>query len=211
MFSKFFKKKTAPVKQLEHPKELKKGDMMQMIDSFALPPELKGQTLHVIDINTYQYEYENETEFVVKGDSGTSLFVTIENDDGEEYVNFNLKIRRKDVEKLFDMDQFADIFDSEELTEITRIGDIEKFSRWTTDKYIQDGHPSTAYYYNKDYRGKTVPKHVEEGGEPCECISLIDSSDSFAVNIEVWDDGETDVFLCLRRPLTDVEDLFPGS
>ena len=211
MFSKLFKKKTAPVKQLEHPKDLQKGDMIQMIDSFALPPELKGQTLHVIDINTYQYEYENETEFVVKGDSGTSIFVTIENDDGEEWVNFNLKIRRKDVEKLFDMDNFADIFDSEDLTELSRIQDVDKFSRWTTTRYKQESHPSTAYYYNQDFRGKTISKYVEDGGEPCECITLSDSEDEFAVNIEVWDDGETDIFLCVSRPLTDIVDLFPGS
>jgi len=211
MFSKLFKKKTAPVKLLEHPKDLKKGDMLQMIDSFALPPELKGQSLHVISVNTYQYEYENEFEFVLKGDGGTSIFLTIENDDGEEWANFSIKIQRQDVDDLFGLDQFADIFDSEDLSEITRQKEVAGFERWTTDLYKQQSHPSTAYYYEKDYRGRSVPKHVEEGGEPVEVICLSDPEEDFCVNIEVWDDGETDVSLTLSRPITDIVDLYPGN
>jgi hypothetical protein len=211
MFSKLFKKKTAPAKQLDHPKDLKKGDMIQMIDSFALPPQLKGQTLHVIDVNTYQYEYENDFELVLKSDSGGSVFLTIENDDGEEWANFSIKIQRKDVEDLFGLDQFAEIFDSEDLTTVKRINDVDKFERWTTTEYKQSSQPSTGYYYNQDYRGKTVPKDVEDGGEPVECIDLSDDDDDFSINIEIWDDGETDVSLTLSRPMSDIVDLFPGN
>lgn len=211
MFSKLFKKKTAPVKQLEHPKDLKKGDMLQMIDSFALPPQLKGQMLHVIDINTYQYEYQNDTEFVLKGDTGSSIFLTIENDDGEEWANFSIKIQRQEVDELFDLDKFAEIFDSEDLTDITRVNEVAKFERWTTSHYKQQSHPSTAYYYNKDYRGQQIPQHVEDGGEPVECIDLADAEQDFAISIEVWDDGETDISLTLSRPMSDIVDLFPGN
>lgn len=211
MFSKLFKRSTTPVKSLEHPKDLQKGDMLQLVDSFALPPELKGQTLHVIDINTYQHEYQNDTELVLKGDSGTSLFLTIDTEDGEEWATFNLKIQRNQVEQLFDMDQFADIFDSDQLTELTRINTIEQFNRWTTEHYIQNAQPSTAYFYNQDFRGQSISKYVEDGGEPCECISLSDANDNFAINIEIWENGETDVFLAISRPLTDIVDLFPGQ
>lgn len=211
MFSKLFKKKTAPERQLTHPRDLQKGDMLQLIDSFALPPELKGQTLHVIDINTYQYEYESETEFVIKGDSGTSIFLTVENDDGEEWVNFSIKIQRQDVDELFTLDQFAEIFDSEDLVSIERVNEVKGFERWTAASYVQGAHPKTAYYHKQDYRGRKLPQYVEDGGEPLEYINLQDPDDMFSLNIEIWDDGETDVSLTLTRPLTDVVDLFPGD
>jgi hypothetical protein len=211
MFSKFFKKKAAPIRVLEHPKDLVKGDMLQMMDSFALPPQLKGQTLHLVDVNTYQYEYANEYEYVLKGDTGGSIFLVVENNDGEEWANFSLKISRNDVENLFGLDQFAEIFDSEDLVTIKRIKDVDGFERWTTDTYVQESHPSTGYFYEADYRGKTVPKDVEDGGEPVECINLSDPDDSFSIGIEVWDDGETDISLTLSRPLSDIVDLFPGK
>jgi hypothetical protein len=211
MFSKLFKKKSAPQRNLEHPKDLKTGDMLQMIDSFALPKELKGQTLRVTDVNTYQYEYENDFEYVLKGDTGRSIFLTIENDDGEEWANFSIKIQRQDVDDLFTLDKFADIFDLDELVTIARVNDVDGFERWTTTSYTQKSQPSTGYYYSKDYRNMQIPKHVEDGGEPVECIDLEDADGSFAINIEVWDDGETDISLTISRPLGDIVDLFPGN
>lgn len=211
MFSKLFKKKQAPVRKLSHPKELQKGDMLQLIDSFALPSSLKGQTLHVTDVNTYQYQYESETEFVLKGDSGLAIFLTVENDDGEEWANFSIKIQRQDVDDLFTLDQFAGVFDSEDLVELERVEDVKDFERWTAANYKQSSQPSTAYYYNQDYRGRKIPEHVEDGGEPLEYINLEDSDEMFGINIEVWDDGETDVSLTLTRPLSDIVDLFPGD
>ncbi|MFT4924052.1 MAG: hypothetical protein ACI8WB_000130 [Phenylobacterium sp.] len=211
MFSKFFKKKTAPVRHLTHPSQLNVGDMIQLIDSFALPPELKGQTLRVDAINTYQYQYDNEFELLLKGDSNKSIFLVVENDDGEEWANFSIKVPRQTVEDLFGLDQFAEIFDVEDLVTIKRLNEVKGLERWSTDTYTQKSAPNTGYFYEKDYRNETIPKHAEDGGEPVECISLADSDDDFAVNIEIWDDGETDVSLTVSRPLSDIVDLFPGS
>lgn len=211
MFSKFFKKKAPAVRQLNHPRDLNVGDMLQMVDSFALPPQLKGQTLTVTAINTYQYQYENEFELVLKGEGKQSIFLVVENDDGEECANFSLKVQRQDVGDLFDLDQFAEIFDSEELVGLDRLNDVKGFERWSTGHYQQSSQPSTGYFYEKDYRNQTIPKDVEGGGEPVECITLADADDDFSVNIEIWDDGETDVSLTVSRPLSDIVDLFPGS
>ena len=211
MFSKLFGKKSEPQRTLTDPKDLKVGDMLQMVDSFALPKELKGQTLRVMDVNTYQYQYENEFEFVLKGDTERTVFLTIENDDGERWANFSIKIQRQDVDDLFTLDQFAEIFDVDGVVTIERKNDVDGFERWTTTSYTQQGEPETGYFYEKDYRGKTIPKHVEDGGEPFESIYLSDPDDDYGINIEVWDGGETDVFLCMSRPVSDIVDLFPGN
>ncbi|MFT5163665.1 MAG: hypothetical protein ACI9FJ_002262 [Alteromonadaceae bacterium] len=211
MFSKLFKKKQPEVRQLNHPRDLNVGDMIQLIDSFAFPPELKGQTLRVAAVNTYQYKYENEFELVLKGEGKQTIFLVVENDDGQEWANFSIKVERQDVEDLFGLDQFADIFDLDELVSIKRLNDVKAFERWTTKTYTQSAQPSTGYFYEQDYRSKTIPEFVEDGGEPVECINLADPDDSFSVNIEIWDDGQTDVSLTLSRPLSDIVDLFPGD
>lgn len=211
MFKKWFGKEEKKERKLTHPRDLLKGDMVQFIDSFALPADLKGETLTVTAVNTYQYEYEHDTEFVLKGSSARPVFLNVEEEDGEEWANISIKIQPDDVDALFGLDQFADIFDSEALSELERQSEPDEFTRWTGEFYRQTGVPVVGYFYNKDFRGKTIPQHVEDGGEPLESIELADGDERFYINIEIWHDGETDVALTICRPLTDIIELFPGS
>ena len=71
----FFKSKKEPERQLNHPSELKKGDMFSVIDSFAYPAWLKGETLRVTDIQTYQYQHSSDTEFVLETNSGLTFLL----------------------------------------------------------------------------------------------------------------------------------------
>lgn len=211
MFSRLFKKKEAQ-RQLSHPKDLQLNDMVQLQDSFILPQELKGQTLKVVDINTYQYQYSTETEFVLRGESRTPIFLVVENEDGEEWANFSVKIERGDVEHLFSLEQFADIFDSEDMTELARNEEIDaSLQQWTSEHYSQEGEPSVGYFHEKDYRDKELSNYEEDGGEPLESISLSDDDGKFFINIEIWENGDTDVSLTVCRPLSDIVELYPAT
>jgi hypothetical protein len=97
----FFKSKKAPERQLSRAQDLKKGDMFSVIDSFAYPAWLKGQTLRVIDVQTYQYQHRSDTEFVLETNSGQVVFLQVEQDDGEECAHFSIKIQRNEVEEIF--------------------------------------------------------------------------------------------------------------
>lgn len=211
MFSKFFKKKET-LRQLSHPKDLQLNDMVQLQDSFILPAELKGQTLKVVDINTYQYQYSSETEFVLRGDSRTPIFLVVENEDGEEWANFSIKIERGDVEHLFSLEQFADIFDSEAMSELVRNDNIDtSLQQWTAAHYFQEGEPSAGYFHEQDYREKELSNYEEDGGEPFETISLADDDGKYFINIEIWENGDTDVSLTVCRPMSDIVELYPAS
>lgn len=211
MFSKLFKKKETQ-RQLTHPKDLQLNDMLQLQDSFILPKALKGQTLKVVDINTYQYQYASETEFVLRGEDRTPFYLVIENEDGEEWANFSIKIERGDVDHLFSLEQFADIFDNEAMSELSRNDNIDDvFMQWTSTHYCQEGEPSVGYFHEQDYRNQTLPQYAEDGGEPLECISLSDDDGKFFINIEIWEDGDTDVSLTICRPLSDIVELYPAT
>jgi hypothetical protein len=62
----YFKSQKKPERRLNRASDLKKGDMFTVIDSFAYPSWLKGQTLRVIDVQTYQYQHSRDTEFVLE-------------------------------------------------------------------------------------------------------------------------------------------------
>lgn len=207
----FFKSKKEPERQLNHASELKKGDMFTVIDSFAYPAWLKGQTLRVIDIQTYQYQHSSDTEFVLESDSGQVVFLQIEQEDGEQWANFSIKVQRDEVEDIFGLDHFARIFDEESLTHITVQNIPERFTQFLANSYQQSESPFVCYFHNKDYRNQALPRYEQEGGELCEMICLESDDKGFGLNIEIWDGGETEVSLTLTRPITDIVDLFPGD
>ncbi|WP_091979663.1 hypothetical protein [Pseudoalteromonas denitrificans] len=210
MFS-FFKSKKKPERQLNTACELKSGDMLQIIDSFAYPAWLKGQMLKVANVQTYQYERNSDTEFVLETDSGQVVFLQIEKEDGEQWANFSIKIQRDDVDSIFTLDEFARIFDEAGLTHLNTKNIPKEFSHFLAQEYKQAEAPYVAYFHEKDYRNLTLPRYQDESGEPCEIIYLESPQGSHSLNIEVWDGGETEISLTLTRPITDIVDLFPGS
>ncbi|MCG7562606.1 DUF4178 domain-containing protein [Pseudoalteromonas sp. McH1-42] len=207
----FFKSKKAPERQLDHARDLRVGDMLTVIDSFAYPDWLKGQTLKVIAVQTYQYQHSADYEFVLESESGRAVFLQIEQDDGEEFANFSVKIQRDDVDAIFTLDEFARIFDEEFLTQLETHTKPAAFERFLGQSYQQSEAPYVAYYYEQDYRGQTLPRYQDESGAVCEVIELISSDEKHSINIEVWDGGETEVSLTITRPLSDIVELFPGA
>lgn len=217
----FFKSKKAPERQLNHASDLRQGDMFTVIDSFAYPSWLKGQTLKVASVQTYQYQGGADFEYVLESESGKVVFLQIEQDDGEEFAHFSIKIQRNDVDDIFTLDEFARIFDEEQLTQIETRAKPAEFQNFLANSYQQDEAPYVCYFYNTDYRGKSLPVYQDEryqdtcyqdkSGEVCEVIALTSPDEKHSINIEIWDGGETEVSLTLTRPISDIVDLFPGE
>ena len=207
----FFKSKKAPERTLNQAGELKKGDMLSIIDSFAYPDWLKGQTVRVIDVQTYQYQHSSDTELVLETNSGQVVFLQIEDEDGEQWANFSIKIQRDEVDEIFTLDEFARIFDEEQLTHITVSNTPKRYMQFLAKSYQQSESPFVCYFHKQDYRHQALPRYEQQGGEPCEMICLASDDESHSLNIEIWDGGETEVSLTLTRPISDIVDLFPGD
>ena len=209
MFSKLFGKKDEPVRRLENPEDLNIGDMFEMVDTFGLPKSFRGQTFKVAAVNTYQYEYGQETEFQLEGSTGEAYHMTIENEDGEKFVNFTMKIERDEVESLFDMDAFSTVFDEEPGNDAIETTEAKSdYERWVADRYYRDGDWSKGYYHKQDFRNKRFSNYEDDRAEPFESISLVSEDDMHSVEIEVWSDGDTDVSLCVSRPIADIKELY---
>ena len=59
-----------------------------------------------------------------------------------------------------------------------------------------------------------IKSHLDENGargEAFESYSLINSQETLAVDIEVYDGGDTEVMLTLYRPLSDIREYWPAS
>ncbi|NQY62475.1 MAG: hypothetical protein HRT38_01930 [Alteromonadaceae bacterium] len=210
----FFKnifKKPVVQRKLNSAKDLKVNDIIVLTDSFALPEALRSQEFQVSAINSYEFEFKTKTEWILTGNNNMELYLSLDVDDKTE-LKFALKILHEDIETLFDLDDFASIFDEPGEAFLERKNDSEITQGWSSEQYQQDTYAKVAYFHRKDHRSENLSAYEGKySGEQLELYVLHDQSQSRGIDVEVWQDGDTDVFLTLYRPLTDIVDMFPGS
>jgi len=202
----FFNNEKKALRNIDHPRDLIKGDIIKF--DFMPQPDLSNSQFEVSDINTYDFEDRKLTEFTLKGDNKKPVYMTVDETGDEPFLAFSKKINRNIVEETFDMDEFASIFDSEAPTTLHRIAEPANLENWTTEKYLQEVFAEGGYYHKGDYRNKDVPDS-ENDGDSFDYYMLIGNKRQFVIEAEVYDGGETDVIITIRRPLTDIEEIHP--
>jgi hypothetical protein len=204
-------KKQADERQVNSAEELKIKDIIVLTDSFALPEALRTQQFQVSAINCYEFESNTQTEWVLQGENNLELYLTIEKDD-QTFLKFALKIQHKDIETLFDLDEFATVFDEPGEALLERKADSSLTSGWSSSQYQQQVFSKVGYFHRKDNRTESLSAYEgHEAGEQFELYSLLDEEQSRGIDIEVWQEGDTDLFITLYRPTSDIVDIFPGS
>ncbi|MBL4908924.1 MAG: hypothetical protein JKX78_02700 [Alteromonadaceae bacterium] len=210
-FKKIFNKSDDKQRKLSSPSDLRSNDIIILSDSFALPENLRGQQFQVTAVNSYEFESDTQTEWVLKNSENIQLYLTLDVDD-EVYLKFSLEIKEDDVESLFNLDDFAVIFEEDENALLARQQDSVNSSQWTSEQYQQCIFAQVGYFHRKDHRSENLSEFEgKEAGEQFELYQLLDSDESHGIDVEVWSDGDTDVFLTLYRPVTDIVDMYPGS
>jgi len=178
---------------LSHVSGLKIGDMIELDNDFSLPSILRGNTFQVVLRALYEYESEEAVEWVLKGDDGTTIFLSYDSDDGDETVSFGLKLTPEDVEKIFNLDEFSTVFDDEHSAVLTDITSVEVFSDWLGAKYLRTEYAEPGYYHKSG--------EMEAQGEAFDHFELASDCGKYGLDIDVWDGGETDVSISMSRPI----------
>jgi len=210
-FKNIFKKEKKEQRKLTHTSELKVNDIILLSDSFGLPEVLRGQELQVSAINSYEYENKVDTEWVLQGTNNIQIFLTLDVDD-ETYLKFSLKIQHSDVETLFDLSEFSKVFDEGDHAFLEKQQDTDHTSSWSSQQYQQQTFAQVGYFHRKDNRVESLSAYEgKDSGEQFELYALFDKDETRGIDIEVWQDGDTEVFLTLFRPTTDIKDMYPGS
>jgi len=210
----FFKRvfnKEEKHRQINNVKDLKTGDIIVLTDSFALPENLRNQQFQVSSVNSYEYENHVDTEWVLTGNGNFELYLSLDVDD-KIYLKLSLKIEHQDVESLFDLDQFSAIFDEPGEAFLVKQSDSELSQGWSTDEYQQCLFAKVGYFHRKDHRSENLSSYEgKDAGEQFESYRLLNQEQSHGIELEVWQDGDTDIFLTLYRPTSDIVDMYPGS
>jgi len=192
---------------LEKPEQLEVGDIITLDDSFALPSLLRGQSLEIKQINTYEYEHSKSIEWVLQGSTDDILFLSLENDDVQTLV-FSLKINRDVVTNIFDLDQFSTLFDEPGNAQLTTKEIPNQLNQWLANDYRQCEFGQFGYFHALDYRHTSIN---DQQGDSFERYSVISDDEKFGLEAEVYQDGETDIVLSIHRPVSDIRQFWPKS
>lgn len=196
-----------PKRTLDKPEQLQVGDIITLDDSFALPALLRGQSLEIKQINTYEYELNKSTEWVLQGPTDDVLFLSLENDDVQSLV-FSLKISRDIVGQIFDLDQFSEMFDEPGNAELTVTDIPAQLNQWLGQTYRQTEFAQFGYFHNVDYRHQNLSAN---GGESFERYGAQTDDEVYGIEAEVYEGGDTDVVLTIQRPITDIRQYWPKT
>ncbi|TRX53892.1 hypothetical protein [Thalassomonas sp. M1454] len=206
-FKKLFNKNQNQTRQLSQVSELIAKDIIVFSDSFALPHNLREQQFQVANINTHEFEKKSLTEWQLNGATNEPIYLTLEQGQ-QTYLKLSMKLSDEDVEQLFSLDDFAEIFTEPGNALLNRIADTKASEGWSCEQYQQYIYAQVGYFHRQDHRLNST---IEDEGEAFELYSLRGFDDQYSIDIQVWEDGETDVFLNLYRPTSDIKDFYPGS
>ncbi|KGJ89018.1 hypothetical protein [Colwellia psychrerythraea] len=210
-FKKIFSKSSNEPRKLSKVNQLLVGDIIVLTDSFALPESLRGQEFQVKAVNSYEFENKVQTEWALLGTNSLEIFLSLEVDDITE-LKISLKIQHEDVEKLFDLDKFAEVFDEPGEAFLDKKSDSDITAMWSSEQYQQSVFAKVGFFHRKDHRSETLSAYEgKDSGEQFELYSLYNEDQSKGIDVEVWQDGDTEVCLTLFRPLSDIIDMYPGS
>lgn len=208
MFKKIFSRKKDGPRQLETVDQLQVGDIVSFKYRESLPPELREKQLEVCKVGTYEYSSGTSKELVLKDESNNVYFMSLEEDNGEQYLNLGKKIPRKQVYELFDADTFAQLWDTQ-WAELALQQQPEALEGWVAQHYSQSVKDQTAYYYPRDCHGENLSE--AEDGEELRYHECEGDDDHYGLNIDTSDDGSTDVFLQVYCPTDVIAELWPHA
>jgi len=207
LFGKGGKGDAETIRPLNHPSELDKGDIIKL--SFLDQQDLSNKRFEVDDVNTYDFKGEQSTSFTLKGESGEIVFLSVERKNGKEYLAFSRLLKRSEVLELFDEQDFASVFDEGANTRLERRAAPASFEDWTAAQYVEEEDCSQGYYHEGDYRNRSLPRFEDESSS-LEYYLLQDPHGDFAIGIEVYESGETEVSAIIYLDIPTIAELWPA-
>lgn len=204
----FAKKQPVTTRTLNHPSELQIADIFTFGDSFALPQAMRKQQLEVTEVNTVEFKHEHYAQVVGQGSGAQLVYISFPKNP-HRFVKYSLLLTRQEVENLFDLGDFSEIFEPPGNARLKPISSQHNYADMLAPEYIQQDFMTTGYFHQEDYRAGTPPQFDDEKhGREFEYYSLQGSQGQRLIDIFIYENGDTDVYLSFFRPANEIAELW---
>ena len=201
----FSKQATTPTRALNQPDQLLMGDIFCFGDSFALPEVMRKQQLQVNDVITIEFKHQHYVQLIAQGSDQKLVYLSFP----KNLMQCSLLLTRAEVEALFDMDAFSEIFEAPGNARLTPTAKQHAYADMLAAEYIQQDFSTSGYIHRADYRDSKPPQYTDqEHGQEFEYYSLEGNEGLRKIEIFIFENGDTDVYLSSLRPASDIAELW---
>ncbi|MFC1749026.1 hypothetical protein ACFL2V_09500 [Pseudomonadota bacterium] len=195
-----------PQRKLKHPRDLKAGDIIKF--AFLDNQDLSGKQFEVTQINSYLYDGLNYPELILKDSQGNIVYLMMEEEDGEECVAISKKVARSKIRKVIDQADLDKILEKGTGTSINVASVPDELEGWLVKTYTETDDAVKGAFAKGDTRD---PSHNGGGRESFSSHTLVDDSDEYALEIEVYGTNELELSATVYLEVSDIDEMWPGT
>ncbi|MBF0427208.1 MAG: hypothetical protein HQL66_15455, partial [Magnetococcales bacterium] len=184
---------------LRHPRDLRKNDVILFgdLDTQAL----SGERFRVTEVDTYLFGNERHPRLTLTGEGGSVVFFSLNAREDVAQFSVSGRLQRNEVAHLFNLEEFARLFeDKEGVLSLSRVEEPKSMAGWTAPLYRLQVDALKGSFHRGDYRGSAFFPRPREG-RGLDYYLLVDDGALHAIEVEVYDGGETDVYVSRRFPV----------
>ncbi len=199
--------KESPAREVSQASDLRPGDFLKM--GYAAPDGLSDAELQVSKVHAIDLGGAGQLRRVLTLDGGGAKFMLWRDDDGK--LALARELDRKQVEKLFDIDAFARLFDHDEAPNLIleRTSVPPGLDGWTASLYRQEA-AQEAYLQDQDPATAAFDGTVTDDTQTIDFYRLVGDERRFALEAQVFDGGRTDVIAIALVGQSVVAELWPA-
>ncbi len=197
----------APAREVSQAWDLRPGDFLKM--GYAAPEGLSDAELQVKKVHALALGGAGRVRRVLTLDGGGGKFM-LWRGEGDKLA-LARDLGRKQVERLFDIDEFARLFDHDETPNLVleRQSEAAGLDGWTTSLYRQEA-AQEAYIQDHDPADVTFDGTVTDDAQAIDFYRLVGDERRFALEALVFDGGRTDVIAVALVGHSAVAELWPA-
>lgn len=204
----FSKQPVIAARTLDQPKQLLNGDIFCFSDSFALPEVMRKQQLQVHEIITVEFKYGHYIQLIGQGTKDKLVYISFPKNP-KNLIKCSLLLTRAELKILFDLDDFSEIFEAPGKARLIPLTKQHAYGDMVAAEYIQQDFSTSGYIHQGDYRDSTPPQFSDqEHGQEFEYYSLEGDSGVRLIEIFIFENGNTDIYLSSLRPTSDIAELW---
>ncbi|MEN8136066.1 MAG: hypothetical protein ABFS18_11120 [Thermodesulfobacteriota bacterium] len=193
---------------LASPKDLGVGDIIKF--SFLPQADLSGKEFEVTQLNSYVYDGASYPELILKDRSNNIVFLTVEDEDGEEYLAVSKKVSRGQFSKVIVQDEFDTVLKKGAGRTVTIVQPkLAGLESWLADSYTATSHNVQGAYVKGDAR--TLASGEFAGKEGFTSCTLLDGSEEYALEIEVYSTNEIELSVTVYHDFAAIDEMWPST
>ncbi len=198
-----------PPPPIENAWDLRQGDFLKL--TLAAPEGLSGAELQVQAVHGLDFGGPSKTRRVLQLEGGKAGPTQLWRDERDRLA-IARALDRPVVESLFDLDVFASLFDPDAPANVVleRLAEPGELAGWTAPLYRQEG-AEQAWYHPQDPTTASIEDRVTSDAEGVDHYRLVSDDRRYAVEVQVFDSGRTDVLAVALLSASSVEELWPAG